>query len=94
MPLANNGVADSCYDRAMLGKRRDWFRWLAIVAAAIGLVRLGLLVALPALPGAFAWSGAVMLGLALVFLLVPLPHEALLVSRPTSDLRQDRPELQ
>jgi hypothetical protein len=83
------GAAISCYDPAMLGRGRDWARWLIVAVAAVGLVRLGLHLMLPALPQPFAWSGAVMLGLALVFLLVPLPHEALLAHRPVPDPRQD-----
>jgi peptidoglycan/LPS O-acetylase OafA/YrhL len=74
----------------MLGRGRDWLRWLAVAAATIGLVRLLLHLVLPALPQPFAWSGAVMLGLALVLLLLPLPHEALLVPRPAPDQRPDR----
>ena len=75
----------------MLGRGRDWLRWLTVAVAAIGLVRLGFHLALPGLPQPFAWSGAVMLGLALVFLLLPLPHEALLVPRPAPGQRPDRP---
>jgi hypothetical protein len=74
----------------MLGKGRDWVRWLVVAAAAVGLIRLGMHVLLPALPQPFAWSGSVMLGLALVFLLLPLPHEALLAHRPAPDRRPDR----
>jgi hypothetical protein len=73
----------------MLGKGRDWVRWLAVAAAVVGLIRLGTHLLLPALPQPFAWSGSVMLGLALVFLLLPLPHEALLAHRPPPDHRQD-----
>jgi hypothetical protein len=75
----------------MLGRGRDWLRWLAVAVAAIGLIRLGFHLAMPALPQPFAWSGALMLGLALTFLLLPLPHEALLVPRPELDQRPDRP---
>jgi len=75
----------------MLGRGRDWVRWLVVAATAIGLVRLALHLLLPALPQPFAWSGSLMLGLALVFLLLPLPHEALLVYRPAPEQRPDRP---
>jgi hypothetical protein len=74
----------------MLGRGRDWIRWLAVAAAAIGLIRLGLHLLLPLLPQPFAWSGSVTLGLALVFLLFPLPHEALLAHRPGPEQRPDR----
>jgi hypothetical protein len=75
----------------MLGKGRDWVRWLTVAVAAIGLLRLGFQVLLPGLPQPFAWSGATMLGLALVFLLLPLPHEALLVPPPEPDQCPGRP---
>jgi peptidoglycan/LPS O-acetylase OafA/YrhL len=81
----------SCYDRGMLGRGRDWLRWLAAALAAIAVVRVGLYLALPALPPPFAWSGSVMLGLALVFLVLPLPHEALLAYRESPEQRPDRP---
>ena len=74
----------------MLGRGRDWIRWLAVAVATIGLIRLGLFLLLPLLPQPFAWSGSVTLGLALVFLLRPLPHEALLVHRPVPEQRPDR----
>jgi hypothetical protein len=75
----------------MLGKGRDWARWLIVAVAAVGVVRLGFHLMLPGLPPPFAWSGATMLGLAVVFLLLPLPHEALLVPPPEPDRRSDRP---
>ena len=65
-------------------------RWLAVAMAAVGLVRLAFHLLLPALPQPFAWSGALMLGLALVFLFLPLPHEDLLVHRPVPEQRPDR----
>ena len=74
----------------MLGRGRDWIRWLAVATATVGLVRLGFHLLLPALPQPFAWGGSLTLGLALVFLLVPLPHEALLVHRPAPEQRPDR----
>jgi hypothetical protein len=74
----------------MLGRARDWIRWLAVALMAVGLIRLGLHLLLPVLPQPFAWGGSVMLGLALVFLLLPLPHEALLIPRPTPEQRPDR----
>ena len=75
----------------MLGRGRDWVRWLVVAAAAVGLIRLALHLLLPALPQPFAWSGALMLGMALVFLLLPLPHEALLAHRPVPEQRPDQP---
>jgi hypothetical protein len=75
----------------MLGRGRDWLRWIAAVLAAVAVVRLGLHLALPGLPPPFAWSGSVMLGLAAVFLLLPLPHEALLAYREPPEERPDRP---
>ena len=79
----------ACYDRPTLGKGRDWARWLLVAGATVGLVRLAFHLLLPALPQPFAWSGALMLGLALVFLLLPLPHEALLAPRPEYEHRPD-----
>jgi hypothetical protein len=76
----------------MLGRGRDWVRWLAVAIAAVGLIRLGFHLLLPALPQPFAWSGALTLGMALVFLLLPLPHEALLAHRPGPDRHPDRPD--
>lgn len=75
----------------MLGRGRDWVRWLAAVLAAVGLIRLAFHLLLPTLPQPFAWSGSVMLALALVFLLLPLPHEALLAHRSTPEQRPDLP---
>jgi hypothetical protein len=75
----------------MLGSGRAWLRWLVAAVVVVGLVRLGFSLVLPLLPSAFAWGGSVMLGLALVFLLLPLPHEALLVHRPSPEHRPDRP---
>jgi hypothetical protein len=75
----------------MLGRGRDWLRWLAAAVAAVGLVRVAFYVMLPVLPQPFAWGGAVMLGLALVFLLLPLPHEALLAHRPAPEQGPDQP---
>jgi peptidoglycan/LPS O-acetylase OafA/YrhL len=75
----------------MLGRGRDWLRWLVAAVAAIGLIRLAFHVLLPVLPQPFAWGGAVMLGLALVFLLLPLPHEALLAHRPPPEQQVDQP---
>ena len=89
-PQVGERVVIPCYDRIMLGRGRDWIRWLAVAVAAVGLIRLGLHLLLPALPQPFAWSGSAMLGLALVFLLLPLPHEALLVHRPAPEQRPDR----
>lgn len=84
------GGVGPCYDRAMFGRARDWVSWLAVAVTAILLVRLGLWLALPGLPQPFAWSGSLMLGLALVFLLRPLPHEALLAHRPVREPGPDR----
>lgn len=75
----------------MLGRGRDWLRWVGAALAAIALVRVGLYLALPGLPAPFAWSGAVMLGLAAVFLFMPLPHEALLAYKMPPEDRPDRP---
>lgn len=75
----------------MLGRGRDWVRWLLAAGAAVGLVRLVFSLLLPALPGPFAWAGAVMLGLALVFLVLPLPHEALLAYRTSPAEHPDGP---
>lgn len=75
----------------MFGRGRDWVRWLVVAAAAVGLIRLALHLLLPSLPQPFAWSGSVMLGLALVFLLLPLPHEALLAYQPGPEQRPDQP---
>jgi hypothetical protein len=79
------------YDPVMLGRGRDWIRWLAVAVASVGLVRLGFLLLLPGLPQPFAWGGSLMLGLALVFLLLPLPHEALLAHRSVPEPRPDLP---
>ena len=75
----------------MLGRRRDWIRWLALATTAVGLVRLAMHLLLPGMPQLFAWSGALTLGLALVFLLLPLPHEALLAHEPLPKQHPDRP---
>ena len=75
----------------MLGKKRDWLRWMAAAVAAILAVRVGLYLLLPGLPPPFAWGGSVMLGLALMFLLAPLPHEALLAYRLPPEQHPDRP---
>jgi len=75
----------------MLGRGRDWLRWLAAALIAVAVVRLGLSVLLPGLPVPFAWGGSVMLGLAIVFLFLPLPHEALLAYKMPPEERPDRP---
>jgi hypothetical protein len=71
----------------MLGKRSDWIRWLAVLIGLVIGLRLAVLLALPLLPEAFAWGSSLMLGAALTFFLLPLPHEAAFRSegdRPTS----------
>jgi peptidoglycan/LPS O-acetylase OafA/YrhL len=75
----------------MLGRGRDWVRWLAAAVAAVGLVRLAFFLVFPVMPQPFAWAGALMLGLSFVFLVLPLPHEALLAHRPLPEPRPDRP---
>jgi hypothetical protein len=65
----------------MLGRPLAWLRWLLALAAAIGAARVGMLLLAPAMPAHFAWGGAVLLGLSVVFLLLPLPHEHLLAAR-------------
>jgi len=75
----------------MFGSGRAWLRWSAVAIATVGLVRLGLYVLLPVIPQPFAWGSSILLGMALVFLLLPLPHEALLVHRPPSEQRSDHP---
>lgn len=81
----------------MLGSGRAWLRWLGAALVAVALVRLAFHLILPVLPQPFAWGGALMLGLSLVFLLLPLPHEALLAHRlvpeprPLPEQPPDRP---
>jgi uncharacterized membrane protein YoaK (UPF0700 family) len=75
----------------MGGKRSDWLRWFLVLAGLVLGLRIGVLLALPILPDAFAWGSAMMLGTALTFFLLPLPHEATLVSRvdPPAPVERD-----
>jgi hypothetical protein len=66
----------------MLGRRSDWFRWLLVLGALMIGIRGAVWLALPLLPDAFAWGSAAMLGAALTFFLLPLPHEKTLARRP------------
>ena len=59
-----------------------------MLALAIVGVRLGMYVLVPAMPGHLGWAGAVMLGFATVFLLLPFPHEGLFV-HPSDDGSSD-----
>lgn len=68
----------------MLGRPSAWLRWLLMVALAIAGARLVMFVLAPRMPEHFGWAGAIMLGLALVFLLLPFPHEALFAD-PTDE---------
>ena len=61
----------------MLGRPSAWLRWLSVLALAIIGARLGMYALAPRMPEHFGWAGALMLGFALVFLLLPFPHEAL-----------------
>ena len=77
----------------MLGKRSDWLRWLLLLGGLVLGLRIATALALPLLPSAFAWSSALMLGAALTFFLVPLPHEDRLGPRPDRQaLPPQRPE--
>ena len=58
----------------------DWLRWLFVLGALVLGLRVLALVALPLLPSSFAWGSSVMLGAALTFFLLPLPHETTLPS--------------
>ena len=55
---------------------------------AIAGARLGMYLLAPRMPEHFGWVGAVMLGFAAVFLLLPFPHEALFV-HPADDGSSD-----
>ena len=66
----------------MLGKRSDWARWLVVLGGLILGLRIAAWLALPLLPDAFAWGSALMLGAALTFFLLPLPHESSLRRGP------------
>ena len=79
-----------CYHRGMAGRPADWARWLLILGVVIGGLRLLFGTALPILPNAFAWGGAVLLGTGIVFLLLPFPHEATLDERRTPPRDPDR----
>ena len=68
----------------MLGRPSAWLRWLSVLALAIVGARLGMYVLAPAMPGHFGWAGAIMLGFAAAFLLLPFPHEALF-AHPSDD---------
>ena len=72
----------------MLGRSSAWLRWLCVLALAIVGVRLGMYVLVPVMPGHLGWGGAIMLGFAAVFLLLPFPHEALFV-HPSEDGSSD-----
>ena len=63
----------------MLGRPSAWLRWLSVLALAIVGARLGMYLLAPTMPGHFGWAGALMLGFAAVFILLPFPHEALFV---------------
>ncbi len=73
----------------MLGRPSAWLRWLSVLALAILGARLGMYLLAPRMPEHFGWVGALMLGVAAVFLLLPFPHEALFV-HPSDDGSSDR----
>ncbi|MBA3332165.1 MAG: hypothetical protein H0T39_15065 [Actinobacteria bacterium] len=66
----------------MGGRRSDWLRWCAVLGGLVLGLRLAVLLILPILPDAFAWGSSLLLGTAITFLLLPLPHEATLSPRP------------
>ncbi len=68
----------------VLGRPSAWLRWLFVLALAIVGARLGMYLLAPRMPEHFGWAGALMLGFALVFLVMPFPHEALF-AHPADD---------
>ncbi len=72
----------------VLGRPSAWLRWLSVLALAIVGARLGMYLLAPRMPEHFGWAGALMLGFAVVFLLLPFPHEALFV-HPQDDGSSD-----
>lgn len=75
----------------MLGRPSSWLRWLLFLGALVVGLRVLATLALPLLPDSFAWASSVMLGAAMTFFLLPLPHEATLPADPRPE-HPPRPE--
>ena len=73
----------------MLGKPSAWLRWFLVLGGLVLGLRALAMLALPLLPDSFAWGSSVMLGAAVTFFLLPLPHEGTLASG--ADPRIERP---